>query len=110
MRSRIYYWRRLVWDYLRYGALPGRIASRLLAVFASLRKNSIQRLALLTRAARVEPTPRRLSRLMPAMAGCLAQLDADGLDWNATGVAARNDMGKGLIVKPPVSPREKGVL
>jgi glycosyltransferase involved in cell wall biosynthesis len=110
MRSRLYYWRRLVWDYFRYGQLPGWVASRALSVMARWQRGPLLRLGLLTRAARVRPKAKRLAQLLPAMRADLDQLDAAGIDWEALGGPARNDMGKGIILKPPVSPREKGVL
>jgi hypothetical protein len=110
MRSRLHYWRCLTWDSLRYGKMSGWAASRGLAALARLKQNPIRRLSLLTRAARLQPTRQRLQAMKPAMDACLGQLDYSSIDWNAAGADLRNDMGKGIILKPPVSPREKGVL
>ena len=110
MRSRFYYLRCLIRDALRYGRLSGCLTSRALAGLARLRRDPIQRLALLTRAARLEPTRKRLLHLKPGMDSALDMLSANNIDWKAAGAAERNDMGKGIILKPYVSPREKGVL
>src|SRR5262245_42683475 len=110
MRSRCYYWRCLGKDYLRYGAAPGILVARALAALARLKGDPLARLALLTRAGRLVPTCEHLRRLKPAIDDCLDRLDPATVDWDAAGAAGRNDLGKGLIVKQPVSSREKGVL
>lgn len=110
MKARLLYWRRRLRDYLRYGAIPGRSASRTLSVLSRWQQCPLRRLALLTRAARVQPTRHRLLSLKPQMSACLDALDPVSIDWNAAGAADRKDLGKGIILKPPMSAREKGVL
>lgn len=110
MKARLTYWRRLLRDYLRYGAIPGRLASRTLTMLSRSKRCPLQRLAFLTRAARVQPTRERLRSLKPQMDDCLRALDAKTIDWNAAGAADRKDMAKSIILKAPVSTREKGVL
>lgn len=111
MRPRLHFWRRCLWDFVRYNAFCGRMASHGLAWLAALSRRPLRRLALLTRAARVSPR-RRLWQLKPALEAELARLDATALDWRelGSGPVPRSDLPKGILLKPPVSPREKGVL
>ena len=56
MQFSLRYWRRCLRDFLRYGSVPGRVMSRVLALCARLPRDPLGRLGLLTRAARVRPT------------------------------------------------------
>jgi glycosyltransferase involved in cell wall biosynthesis len=107
----LHYWRRYLWDFVRYNAFCGSVASHGLGLLAALSRRPLRRLALLARAARVSPR-RMLARLKPAMEAELANLDAAAIDWRELGAGPtpRTDLPKGIILKPPVSPREKGVL
>ena len=111
MRGRLHYWRRWLWDFVRYNAACGRAVSHGLGVLAALTRHPLRRLARLARAARVSPR-RRLPALLPTIEAELARLDPLALDWRAlgSGPVPRTDVPKGLILKPPVSPRERGVL
>ncbi len=105
MLSRLRFLRCLVWDGLRYGRVSGAAVSRALVALARLRRKPMQRLTMLARAARLRPTLQRLTRMKPVLDACLDRIDGASL-----GTAKRNDIGKGIILKPPVSAREKGVL
>jgi glycosyltransferase involved in cell wall biosynthesis len=107
----LYYWRRWLWDFVRYNAVCGRVASHGLGLLAALTRRPLQRIARLARAIRISPR-RRLPALLPLIEAELARLDPSALDWSAlgSGPVPRTDVPKGLILKPPVSPREKGVL
>lgn len=111
MKSRLHYWRRCLWDFVRYNAVCGRAASHGLGLLATLTQSPLRRLARLARAIRVSPR-RRLLALRPTIEAELARLDAAALDWRELGSGAvpRTDIPKALIIKPPVSAREKGVL
>src|SRR5262249_13713573 len=75
MRSRLYYWRRCLWDFVRYSAFCGSQMSKLLARLAHLRRKPLDRLSMLCRAARLYPTRRRQLWLRPALESERAQLD-----------------------------------
>src|SRR5262249_54524026 len=111
MRSRLYYWRRCLWDFVRYSVFCGSQLSKVLARLAHLRRRPLDRLSALCRAARLYPTRRRLLRLRPALEKETAQVvvTPGGLA-PAGGRAPRNDLPKGLLLKAPVSPAEKGLL
>ena len=111
MRSRLYYWRRCLWDFVRYSVFCGSQLSKVLARLAHLRRRPLDRLSTLCRAARLSPTRRRLLRLRPALEKETAQVvvTPGGLA-PAGGRAPRNDLPKGLLLKAPVSPAEKGLL
>lgn len=106
MRSRLHFWRRSLWDWLRYSPLTGRVMSHLLAGLARFRRQPLQQLETLTRAARVCPTLARLQQLRPAFAAALDQVTPATLKTTV----ARPDLSKSILLKPPVSPREKGVI
>jgi glycosyltransferase involved in cell wall biosynthesis len=112
MRSRFYYWRRCLWDFVRYNAFCGSRVSKLLARLAHLRRNSLARLSMLCRAARLCPTRRRLLWLRPALEKEVAEVDVApaGLGRAGTSGEPRPDLPKGILLKPPVSPVEKGLL
>jgi glycosyltransferase involved in cell wall biosynthesis len=111
VKRQLHYWRRWLWDFVRYNAVCGRVASHGLGLLAGLTGHPLRRLARLARAVRVSPR-RRLAALLPTIEAELARLDPAALDWRAlgSGPVPRPDIPKGLILKPPVSPREKGVL
>ena len=111
MRGWLHYCRRWLWDFVRYNAVCGRVASHGLGVLAAFTRSPLRRLARLARAARVSPR-RRLPALLPQIEAELARLDPAVLDWKSlgSGPVPRSDIPKGLIIKPPVSPREKGAL
>src|SRR5205814_184944 len=90
MRSRLHYLRCSLADYLRYGALPRRLASHALAALARLWRTPLARLECLARAARVRPTVARLLRVKKALD---SSLDSIALD---AGNTANADLGKGI--------------
>jgi glycosyltransferase involved in cell wall biosynthesis len=112
IRSRFHYWRRCLGDFLHSSPLVGRCASYALAALARLKRCPLRRLQVLTRAARVSPTLGRLRQLQPALETQLARLNGTAIDWNAAGgeATSQNGLPKGIILKPPVSEREKGVI
>jgi glycosyltransferase involved in cell wall biosynthesis len=100
-------------DFLRFNPVCGAVAAVVLRLRAWLaRKNPARRLAILARAARICPTARGRDRLFATMRKELAILNPTAIDWVSVGVPAANrmDIPKGIILKPPVSPEEKGVL
>jgi glycosyltransferase involved in cell wall biosynthesis len=76
------------------------------------RKNWTRRLAVLARAAHVSPPNGGLNRrLCAAIRAELDDHDDAPVDWNVVGGSAnRTDVPKAIILKPPVSPEEKGLL
>src|SRR5438093_764179 len=59
MRSWLYYWRRCLWDFVRYNAFCGSQVSKLVARLSHLLRHPFARLSMLCRAARLYPTRRR---------------------------------------------------
>src|SRR5947209_6269296 len=111
MRSRLYYWRRCLWDFVRYSPFCGSQMCKVLARLAHLRRQPLDRLASLCRAARLYPTRRRLVWLRPGLEKEVAAVDASpGGLAKASGRPPRTDLPKGLLLKPPISPAEKGLL
>jgi hypothetical protein len=108
----LYYTRRWFWDRVRYSPLCGELAALGLHGRAALMRDPQARLELLARAARICSSPRHLRRLETAMHTDLERLPAEAIDWQAAGAGApeRDDIPKGIILKPPVSEQEKGVL
>ena len=107
VKSRLHYWRRCLWDYVRYNAVCGRAASHGLGLLAALTQSPLRRLARLARAIRVSPR-RRLLALRPTIEAELSRLDPTAIDWRqlGSGPVPRTDIPKALIIKPPVSPRK----
>jgi glycosyltransferase involved in cell wall biosynthesis len=113
MASHTAYWRNTLSDLLRSSALTRAAAARALAARARLaRKNPTRRLALLARAAHVCPDRTGLERLLARIRDGLGRLHPDQVDWAVAGAgeADRTDLPKAIILKPPVSPAEKGLL
>ena len=110
MKSWLHSGRRRLWDFVRYSPSCGQAASHSLTLLAALTRSPLRRLARLARAARIAPW--RLRKLLPSIEAALSRLDLAPLDWRELGgaPAARADVPKALILKPPVSPRERGVL
>src|SRR5262249_11749571 len=112
MRSIFHHGRRCLWDFVRYNRLCGRLASWGLALLAALSGRPLRRIALLARAVRVCPTRRRLLHLKPALERDLDRVGPGPVGWQEIypGWRAGAELPKGLILKPPVSRLEKGVL
>lgn len=112
MRSWLCYWKRSLWDAVRYSPTIGAIASRLLSVRAGLTGLPLKLLALLARAARINPRLQRLRRLKPVIDAALDRIDPANSNWSdlTGGRPLRGDLLKALILKEPVSPIERGVL
>src|SRR5262245_26792177 len=110
MKGLLYYWRCWLRDCARYSPAVGRLTAAGLSLAARAAGSPLRRLALLTRAARLRPTPAYLASLRPRLEAELDRLEQGGVDWDALAGPARSDLPKALIVKPPVSPREKGLL
>jgi glycosyltransferase involved in cell wall biosynthesis len=108
MRSRLYCWRRSLMDSLRHGRLSARLASRALVWLARVFSSPKTRLELLCKAARVYSQPERLRRLRPALEKEASQV-AETLTQQSEAVGPVN-LPKALIVKPPVSEQEKGLI
>jgi glycosyltransferase involved in cell wall biosynthesis len=107
------YWRNTLSDLLRSNAVTRAAAARALWARARLaRGGPTRRLALLARAAHVCPDRFGLGGLREAMRDELERLNPQSVDWAATGAgeAGRTDLPKAIILKPPVSPAEKGLL
>ncbi|HZY90769.1 MAG TPA: glycosyltransferase [Gemmataceae bacterium] len=100
-------------DLLRSSPITRAGAARLLwARAAAARNNPTRRLALLARAAHVCPDRFGLAGLREAIRKELERLSPQSVDWGAAGAgdAGRTDLPKAIILKPPVSPAEKGLL
>jgi glycosyltransferase involved in cell wall biosynthesis len=76
------------------------------------RRNPTRRLALLARAAHVSPPGGGLNRrLCAAIRAELDGFDANSVNWSAAGATQlRTDLPKAIILKPPISAQEKGLL
>jgi glycosyltransferase involved in cell wall biosynthesis len=75
------------------------------------RRNPTRRLGLLARAAHVSPPGGALNRrLCAAVRAELDRFDPASVDWNTAGGRCRSDLPKAIILKPPVSVAEKGLL
>jgi glycosyltransferase involved in cell wall biosynthesis len=113
MDTRALYWRNTLADLLRSSALTRAAAARALWARARLaRSNPTRRLDLLARAAHVCPDRFGLGGLREAIRQELEWLSPAEVDWSAAGAgeAGRTDLPKAIILKPPVSPAEKGLL
>jgi glycosyltransferase involved in cell wall biosynthesis len=88
-------------------------AARFLAFRARwLCRQPTRRLVLLARAAQLCPDAVGRHSLTRAVCEELERLDPAGIDWNALDIAStdRPDIPKAILLKPPVSDQEKGVL
>jgi hypothetical protein len=100
-------------DWVKFHPVGAGLASRALEVAARLGPAKPERaLALLVRAARACRDPERRPRLEGLLRDGSAALDPATLDWDslATSPTDRRDLPKALLLKPPVSPEERGVL
>jgi glycosyltransferase involved in cell wall biosynthesis len=100
-------------DWAKFHPLGAGIASRVLAAAARLGSRQPERaLALLVRAVRACPNPDRRQRLEAELRARAAALDPATLDWDqvSSSPTDRREVAKAIILKPPVSPAEKGVL
>jgi hypothetical protein len=100
-------------DWVKFHPIGAGLASRALAAAGRLPGGKPERsLALLVRAARACRDPERRRRLEAQLRDRSATLDPGTLDWHrlSTSPTDRRDLPKALILKPPVSAEEKGVL
>jgi glycosyltransferase involved in cell wall biosynthesis len=100
-------------DLIRHNRLSKALLSRVLAGAAVLAPSrGGRRLALLARAARGCTSDSRMARLDRRINAETRRLQLDALDWCRVCPAPtdRPSLQKALIVKPPVSAHEKGVL
>jgi glycosyltransferase involved in cell wall biosynthesis len=100
-------------DFLRFNRLCGAAAAQVLRLQARrARGNPARRLQLLARAARICPSVSGRDRLYETLRAELRQLDVAAIDWPSVGLAATNrtEIPKGIILKPPISTEEKGLL
>ncbi len=108
-----FYLRNSFADSLRSNGLVQMATAHMLWLRARLiRNNPTRRLALLARAAHVSPPGSGLNRrLCAAIRAELERFDPEAVDWNAVGgTTSRTDLPKAIILKPPVSATEKGLL
>jgi glycosyltransferase involved in cell wall biosynthesis len=75
-------------------------------------QSPLQRVLTLARAAHVCPTGGMFRRLCRSLRAALDRLDPGEIDWSKIGKqpADVRDVPKGILLKPAISPREKGVL
>jgi glycosyltransferase involved in cell wall biosynthesis len=107
------YLKRALPESLRAHPLTRAIAARFLAFQARwLCRQPTRRLVLLARAAQLCPDAGGRHSLTRAVREELERLDPAAIDWNALEFANtdRRDVPKAILLKPPVSDREKGVL
>src|SRR4051812_46087890 len=105
------YLRKTLADALRFSGPVRSVAAAALRLRAALeRRRPTRRLALLARAAQVCPEGARRQALLSTVGSELERLDTSAIDWEQTGAPARTDLPKGIILKAPVSPDEKGLL
>ncbi|HOD67198.1 MAG TPA: glycosyltransferase [candidate division Zixibacteria bacterium] len=105
-----------LWDFLRFHPACRFAASAAIRLYLRLpalrRDESLLRAARLNvRAARICPHPGLLRRLERSLDASVGRLLRTNFDWDALSHESRPDqVAKGIILKHPVSPREKGVL
>jgi glycosyltransferase involved in cell wall biosynthesis len=106
------YGRESLRDWAKYDSRCAGLASRALAAAARLARQPERALALLVVAARACPDPARRQALEAELRRRAAALDPAALDWGRVCASPpdRRDVPKAIILKPPVSPAEKGVL
>jgi glycosyltransferase involved in cell wall biosynthesis len=107
------YWRNTLGDLLRSSTLTRAAAARSLWTRARVgRYSPTRRLALLARAAHVSPDGFGSGGLRETIRAELERLLPEEIDWAAAGDGdvGRTDLPKAIILKPPVSPAEKGLL
>jgi glycosyltransferase involved in cell wall biosynthesis len=107
------YWHNTLSDLLRSSPLTRAVAARALRARAWLERASpTRRLALLARAAHICPDRMGRAGLRERIRAELERLRPDQVDWSTAGAgeAGRTDLAKAIILKPPVSPAEKGLL
>jgi glycosyltransferase involved in cell wall biosynthesis len=99
-------------DWVKFHPWGAGLASRALEVAARLLGRPEQALALLVRAARGCPNPAHRQWLEARLHERTAALDLDALDWDRLSASPTDcrDVPKALILKPPVSAAEKGIL
>jgi glycosyltransferase involved in cell wall biosynthesis len=99
-------------DWAKFDPWCAGLASRALAAAGRLARQPERALAYLVVAARGCPDPARRQALEAELRQRAAALDPAALDWDRVCASPtdRRDVPKGLILKPPVSPAEKGVL
>jgi hypothetical protein len=100
-------------DWAKFHPWGAGMASRALAAAAHLRTRQPERaLALRVRAARACPDPERRQRLETQLRELAATLDPATLDWGQVSYSAtdRREVPKAIILKPPISRAEKGIL
>jgi glycosyltransferase involved in cell wall biosynthesis len=109
MSSWLRYLRDAVPDALQASPVVRAAAARAVWLKAQLeRRSPTRRLAHLARAAQLAPGARGL---LAAARAELDRFDAARVDWGAVpGTTARAELPKAIILKPPVSPAEKGLL
>lgn len=107
------YARHLARDWLTNHPLTRAAASQLFKVRGQLEsRNLTRRLALLTRSARLCPDGWGQEHLDALARDALCSLNASAIDWSQAGLPGtiKPEIPKGLLIKPPVSEIEKGVL
>src|SRR5262249_22102463 len=106
------YGRESLRDWAKYDSRCAGLASRALAAAARLARQPERALALLVGAARACPRPARRQAPEGERGGRAAALAPAALDWGRVCATStdRPDVPKAIILKPPVSPAEKGVL
>jgi glycosyltransferase involved in cell wall biosynthesis len=106
------YGRESLRDWVKYDPCCAGLASRALAAAARFARRPERALALLVVAARACPDAARRQALEAELRRRAAALDPAALDWGQVCAAPtdRPDVPKAIILKPPVSAAEKGVL
>jgi glycosyltransferase involved in cell wall biosynthesis len=100
-------------DALRHHPTPRMLAALGLWLRTRLRRQTpLARVLTLARAAHICPTGITFRNLCRSLRDELDHLDPADIDWSRIGKqpADVNDVPKGILLKPPISPREKGVL
>lgn len=106
-------WQRRLMDAVRHHPLPRWLAAQGFWLRTRLRKQSpLARVMTLAKAAHVCPTGPTFHSLCAELRRELAALDPAAIDWGKIGKqpADAHDVPKGILLKPAISPREKGVL
>jgi len=105
-----------IWDHLRFDPFFRLVTSAVILIYVRLfRPHDTPRLIrsahLAVRAARICPSPAILRRLENSLRSSIDRLEPTGSDWDLISADSANaEVYKGIILKRPVGPNEKGVL
>ena len=112
LRAKKLCWKNHLRDTLRYGSLSRWVASRVFQFAERLRANPVTKLQQLNRALRLAPTVQHVESLRPRIEKILSSITRKDVPWSQLTGDGRKaiELPKGIIIKPPVSAQEKGII